>query len=103
MNLLALLAPARMGALAGDGDQFGRREEFDLLNDFGRLFAGHEWAMTIGTLGAVDFVIVDVGVVEGIAFVLLVPGLPAAFSFAAFGFRLGFLDEIGRRRLGRVG
>ena len=67
VDLLAFPAPTGMSADADDGDHLGRRREFDLLNDFGRLLAACERAMTIGAFGAKEFGVLDVGVVEGVA------------------------------------
>ena len=92
-----------MGTNAFDGDELGRRQQFDPLNDFRRFPAGNDRAMTIGALGAVEFRVSDVGVVKGLALVRIVVGLPAAL-FLADGLAswVGFLAEIAGRRLGRI-
>lgn len=105
MDLLALAAPDRMRANAGDRDHFGRQRQIDLLNDFGGQLAGSDRPMTIGTLGTDDFGVMDVGVVEGIAKLGFVSGLGSAFATAAvigLGFRLVLLAEVAGGRLGGV-
>src|SRR4051812_9180097 len=42
VDLLALAAPASLRAKLDDGDRFAGRRQFDLPQDLGRQFAGHD-------------------------------------------------------------
>ena len=106
MDLFAFAAPARMRADTRNRDHLGRQRQFDLLNDFGRLLATSDRAVTIGAFGAEDIGVSDIGIFEGIAPMGIVSGLSAAFAFGVvvlrLGFWLGLITEIAGRRLGRI-
>ena len=106
MDLPAFAAPPRMRTNAGDRNHLGRQRQFDLLNDFGGQLAGNDRPMTIGTFGAEDFGVSDVGVVEGLAPLGIMAGLSAAFAFGVALLRIGFwpglFSKVAGGRLGRV-
>lgn len=103
MDLLALATPTRMRAKPDDGDRLAGQEQIDLLKDFGRVFAGHDGPMAIGTFEAVQFDEIDFIVRKRFAQVKLMIRLATDFSIRAIlRWFLGGLDQIAGGRLGSV-
>ena len=92
VHLLALAAPARMGAKADDRDHFARQRHFDLLDDFGRQFARHHGAVAIRALDAMKIAVIDLVIRKDGRSCFGWPGCPPRFRFLpCFGGSLGFL------------
>src|SRR5207253_1525506 len=103
VDLFALATPVRVGAKTNDRDHFGRQRQFDLLDNFGWQFAGHDRSVAIGTFGAVKFGVVDLIIGKEGPLVPRMSGLAAPLAFlAVLGLIFWFLDDVAGRGFRRV-
>ena len=104
VDLLALFAPASVGAKANDRDHLARQGKFDLLNDFGRQFAGHDRSVAVRAFDAMKIGVGHLVIGKERPLVPWMAWLPTAFSFLAVLWLVcGFLDDVAGGRLGGVG
>ena len=104
MNLLAFATPAGVRTKPDHSDHFAGQLQFDLLNHFGRLFAGHDGSVAIGTFEATKVDKLDRVLSKRGSLVFRMSRLSAAFALAAvLGLGFGLLDNVAGRRLRRIG